>query len=53
MPKVHVTLFEDPIEVSDDEVEVLRHQGLLREEDTPKPAPQQAAAKATPKKAGE
>ena len=53
MPKkVRVTMFEHPIEVPDDEVEVLRAQGLLREEDTPQPAPQQPA-KAAPKKAGE
>lgn len=31
MPKVHVTLFPDPIEVPEDEVEVLRAQGLLVE----------------------
>ncbi|NUQ95290.1 MAG: hypothetical protein HOY79_01565 [Streptomyces sp.] len=52
MPKVHVTMFEDPIEVPDDEVEVLRAQGLIHEEAAPEPAPQPAAAKASPKKAG-
>jgi hypothetical protein len=54
MPKkVRVTMFEDPIEVPDDEVEVLRSQGLIHEEAAPEPAPQQSAAKASPKKAGE
>lgn len=55
---VHVTMFEDPIEVLEDEVEVLRAQGLLREapqpapaavEAAPAPAPAPALAKATPK----
>lgn len=47
MAKVHVTLFPDPIEVPDDEVEVLRCQGLLREDTAPvEPA---AAKAATPK----
>lgn len=50
MPQVRVTLFEDPIEVPDDEIPVLRHQGLLREE-APAAAPTTpaSAAKATPK----
>lgn len=54
MPKVRVTLFEDPIEVPDDEVPVLRAQGLLREEPQPETqaAPPAAAAKATPRKDG-
>ncbi|MGW3196347.1 hypothetical protein ACWDBD_17510 [Streptomyces sp. NPDC001118] len=53
MPKVRVTMFEDPIEVPDDEVEVLRAQGLLKEDAAAEPAPQPTAAKATTKKAGE
>ena len=32
MVKVHITLFEDPIDVPADEVEILRNQGLLRGE---------------------
>lgn len=32
MPKVNVTLFPDPIEVPEDEIPVLRHQGLLVED---------------------
>ena len=35
MPKVHTTLFENAIEVPDDEVMVLRQQGLLRGEPEP------------------
>lgn len=54
MPKVRVTLFEDPLEVPDDEVEVLRAQSLLREESPTEPAPRPAAAKAaTTKKDGD
>jgi hypothetical protein len=52
MPLVHVTTFEDPIEVPDDEVPVLRAQGLLREDPAPAAAPS-AVAKPTPKKDGE
>lgn len=51
MPKVHVTLFPDPIEVPDDEVEVLRAQGLIREDTTSEPA--RVAVKAAPKKDGD
>lgn len=52
--KVRVTMFEDPIEVPDDEVEVLRAQGLLHEEEAaPEPAPRPAAAKAAAKKDGD
>lgn len=51
MPKVRVTMFEDPIEVPDDEVEVLRVQGLLRDE--PEPQAARPAAKSAPKKDGE
>jgi hypothetical protein len=47
--KVHVTLFPDPIEVPDDEVEVLRAQGILRE-DAPAPAEQAAAKPAVTQK---
>ena len=39
MPLVHTTLFENPIEVPEDEVEVLRNQGLLRGEPG-RPAPE-------------
>lgn len=53
MPKVRVTMFEDPIEVPDDELEVLRAQGLLKEEPAAEPAPRPAAAKTTAKKDGE
>lgn len=35
MPKVRVTLLPDPIEVPEDEVAVLRAQGLLVEDDAP------------------
>lgn len=45
MAQVHVTLFQDPIDVPADEVEVLRAQGLLREE--PQPAPDAAAPATT------
>lgn len=51
MPKVHVTLFPDPIEVPDDEVEVLRAQGLLRADATP--AVEQPAAKPAPAQKGD
>jgi hypothetical protein len=54
MPKVRVTMFEDPIEVDDDEVEVLRSQGLLHEEAaTAEPALRSAASKPAPKKDGD
>lgn len=53
MPKVRVSLFEEPIEVDDDEVEVLRAQGLLKEEAAAEPTPRPAATKATAKKDGE
>lgn len=55
MPKVRVTMFPDPIEVPDDEVEVLRSQGLLHEESAaePEPAAKPAAAKAVSKKDGD
>ena len=53
MPKVRVSMFPDPIEVPDDEVEVLRSQGLLKEEAPAEPAPRPAATKATAKKDGE
>ena len=53
MPKVKLTLFEDPIDVPDDEVEVLRAQGLLEEKTTAESASRSAAAKATPKKDGD
>lgn len=58
MPEVRVTMFENPIEVPEDEVEVLRVQGLLHEETSPaaettvEPATR-PAAKATAKKAGD
>lgn len=35
MPKVRVTILPEPIEVPDDEVAVLRAQGLLVEDDVP------------------
>ena len=53
MPLVHVTTFEDPIEVPDDEVPVLRAQGLLREDPTPAEVPSTARTKSTTKKDGE
>ena len=43
MPQVKVTMFTDPIDVDDEEVEILRRQGLLVEDD---PAPQAEAAPA-------
>lgn len=60
MPKVRVTMFPDPIDVPDDEVEVLRSQGLLNEEPAAgpvelaaEPAPRAAASKAAAKKDGD
>lgn len=54
MPEVRVTMFQHPITVDDDEVEVLRHQGLLVED---KPAaadpPAQVPAPAKPKENGQ
>ncbi|WP_161790134.1 hypothetical protein [Streptacidiphilus carbonis] len=47
MPMVKVTLFQEPIEVPDDEVPVLRAQGLLVEEPAETPA---KAVKAQPRK---
>lgn len=51
MPMVKLTLFQEPIEVPDDEVPVLRAQGLLVEEpaETPTEAPAKAV-KAQPRK---
>jgi hypothetical protein len=49
MPQVHLTLFPDPIEVPDDEVEVLRAQGLIRDEPAAPAAPP-AVTKPTPAK---
>lgn len=51
MPKVCVTFFEDPIEVPDDELDVLRHQGLLVEGESLANAdkPAKSAASATRK----
>jgi hypothetical protein len=57
MPTVRVTLFEDPIDVPEDEVAVLRSQGLLVEEAPPAPpaaepeAPTEPAAPAATRKA--
>jgi hypothetical protein len=45
---VKLTLFQEPVEVPDDEVEVLRAQGLLTE--VIAEAPAKAAAKTTPRK---
>lgn len=59
MQKVKVTMFPDPIEVPDDEVHVLRAQGILDEDHAadpvPEPAstPRQAGAKGVAKKDGE
>lgn len=55
MQKVKVTMLEDPIEVPDDEVHVLRAQGILDEDASaaPEPEPRPAPAKSAPKKAGE
>ncbi|RPE39744.1 hypothetical protein EDD90_2761 [Streptomyces sp. Ag109_O5-1] len=54
MAQVHVTMFEDPIEVPDDEVEVLRVQGLIREAPAPAtPAPAAVAAKLAKTKDGD
>lgn len=50
MPKVRVTLFQDPIEVPDDEVPVLRAQGLLSEEAAAATESLAATVKATPRK---
>lgn len=60
MAQVHLTMFEDPMDVPDDEVEVLRMQGLLREPPQPAaesepaapvPAPAAAAPASAPAKA--
>jgi hypothetical protein len=57
MPTVHVTLFEDPIDVPEDEVPVLRSQGILVEDAPPAPpaaepeAPTEPAAPAATRKA--
>lgn len=51
MPLVKVSLFQDPIEVPDDEVEVLRGQGLLAEVVADAPAAEPVkAAKVQPRK---
>ncbi len=50
MPKVKVTMFEDPIDVPEDEVPVLRAQGLLREETEPQAARPAAATKPAARK---
>lgn len=46
---VHLTMFEDPIEVPADELPVLRAQGLVRDEvpESPAAAPTTTAAKVT------
>lgn len=44
MATVHLTMFEDPIEVPDDEVPVLYAQGLIRPEVAPTPAVTPASA---------
>ncbi|MFJ9771236.1 hypothetical protein ACIRVF_08325 [Kitasatospora sp. NPDC101157] len=49
MPLVRTTFFPDPVEVPDDEVQVLRAQGLLVEETAPQPAVDPAPAKQAPK----
>lgn len=48
MAKVHVrvTMFADPIEVDEDELPNLRHQGLLIEEPAPDPQPDPVPAAA-------
>lgn len=49
MPLVRLTLFPDPVEVPDDEVPVLRAQGLLVEDTAPQPTPDLAPATPAPK----
>ena len=39
MPEVHVTFFQHPITVDDDEIQTLRSQGLLVEDEPAEPAP--------------
>ncbi|MEV7770583.1 hypothetical protein [Kitasatospora sp. NPDC086791] len=46
MPLVRTTFFPAPVEVPDDEVQVLRAQGLLVEEPEPQPATDPAPAPA-------
>ena len=51
MPKVRLTMFEYPIHVEDDEIEGLRAQGLLIEDEPPAPPPppgRQAAPQPSP-----
>lgn len=47
MPKVKVTMFEHEIDVPDDEIPILRQQGLLVE-DSPPPAPPAVPASLVP-----
>lgn len=47
MPKVKLTLFQDPVEVPEDEIPALRAQGLLVEDTAEVPA---KAAKPMPRK---
>lgn len=47
MPMVRLTLFADPVEVPEDEIPVLRAQGLVVNEPAETPA---KAAKAQPRK---
>lgn len=48
MPLVRTTFFPDPVEVPDDEVHVLRAQGLLIEEPGPAAADPVPAKQAAP-----
>ena len=48
MPKVQTTIFQNPIEVPDDEVAVLRAQGVLVEDPPDEPAGKPAAPAAKP-----
>lgn len=49
MPKVKLTLFQDPIEVPEDEIPVLRAQGLVEDTAAPVAASEPATIKATKK----
>jgi len=46
MPLVHLTLFEEPVERTAEQIEELRLAGLVREPDAKPPAPSPAPAKA-------
>jgi hypothetical protein len=47
MPLVHITLFEEPVERSEEEIEELRRMGLVRDDP---PEPPKTPAQTTPAK---